>query len=94
MQSVIRGIHGRWGSSFLTKYFKFDVDFRNEGKNLEKVICFLENWIWIGCGKFSLIPREYLPSAVNVLTDRPKISHITKRNIFHQKIPQSDRKIW
>ena len=36
--------------------------------------------------------RQYLSSAVNVLTTSPNISHITKRDIFQPNFPQSDEK--
>ena len=51
-------------------------------ENLSKNVWFLGNVIWIKCDKFSLLRREYLPSAANVLTNSPKISGITKREIF------------
>ena len=35
--------------------------------------------MWIGCAKMSLLRPEYLPSAVNVLTNSPKLLNITKR---------------
>ena len=70
--------------------FKFDVDFRIAVKNVEKVFCFLDNWFWIGCGKFSLLQTEYLPSAVNVLANSPKLLDITKRDIFQPSFPQSN----
>ena len=70
--------------------FKFDVDFRIEVKNVEKVFCFLDNWIWIGCGKFLLLQTKYLSSAVNVLANSPKLLDITKRNIFQPSFPQSN----
>ena len=36
----------------------------------------------------------YLSLAVNVLTNTPKISHITKGYIFQIGSPWSDEKIW
>ena len=53
-------IHKLWGWYFFSKNSKFDADLRNRAKNGEKVFCFL-------------LRREYLPSAVNVLTKSPKI---------------------
>ena len=49
---------------------------------LEKFFCFLDNCIRICCVKLSLLRREYLLSAANVLKKRPKILHITKRDFF------------
>ena len=61
---------------------KFNVDHRNVDKNLEKVFCFWENSIWIGCVKLSLLRREYLSWAVNVLTNSLKTLHSTKTDFF------------
>ena len=49
-------------------------------KSSEKVFCFLDKCMWIDPAKVPLLRREYLSSAVNVLTISPKILHITKRN--------------
>ena len=46
-----------------------------------------------GSGKFSQFGRGYLSSTVNVLTNAPKISHITKRDILQISFPQSGEKI-
>ena len=51
-------------------------------KEFQKVFIFLDNCIWIGWVKLSLLRREYLSSAVIVLTNSVKILHITKRDSF------------
>ena len=61
-------------------------------QKIRKIFSFLDNCIWNGCSKSSVLQREYLSSAVNVLTKCPKISHITKRDIFQVSFPQSDKK--
>ena len=61
-------------------------------KKSEKAFSFLDNCIRIGCHKFSGLGKEYLSSAVNVLTSSPNISHITKRDISQPNFPQSDEK--
>ena len=48
----------------------------------EKVFCFLDNWVCISCDKLSLLRRGYLSSTVDILTDSPKILHLTKGNFF------------
>ena len=63
-----------------------------EQKKWENVFHYLDNCIWIGSTKFSQFQRGYLPFGVNVLTDTPKISHITKGNIFQIRFPQRDGK--
>ena len=47
---------------FLSKCSIFDVKFRNEVKTSEIFFCFLDNYIWVDCHKFSLLRREYLSS--------------------------------
>ena len=55
----------------------------------KKSFCFLDNWIWISCGKSFLLGIEYLSWAINALKNSPKISNITKRDIFLLNILQS-----
>ena len=55
---------------------------KNAKNSLEKDFSFLDSCIWIGCVKLSVLRREYLPSAVNVLTNSPNFLHITKRDSF------------
>ena len=47
-----------WGSSFFRKYSKLYVDFWNAEKNSKNVFRYLDNCIWIGCVKHSLLLRE------------------------------------
>ena len=54
----------------------------------KNVFSFWDNIMWIGCVKLTLLRREYLSSAVNVLNNGRKILHITKTyspglNCFH-----------
>ena len=70
------------GRLFLENFWKINIDFKNREKNWEKVFCFCDNCIWIGCIRVSLLIREYLSSSVNVLTNTFKISHIFKRDFF------------
>ena len=58
------------------------MDLKNAEKIRGKLFCFLDNSIWIGCDKLSLLSREYLSSVLKVLADSCKILHITKRDIF------------
>ena len=48
----------------------------------ERIFVFLHNCIWVHCSKSSLLWREYLSSAVSVQTNSPKISDLTKRDVF------------
>ena len=81
-ECVIWEIHSLWGSSFFWKCSKFNVDYRNAEKNWEKVFCFWDNSIWIGCFKLSLSRGEYFSSAVNVLTKCLKILNSSNIDLF------------
>ena len=48
-------------------WFKNKFKFREYRKKFRKRVCVSDNCIWIGCGKLSLLRREYFSSAVNVL---------------------------
>ena len=52
-ESKISKIQMLWESPFLSKCWKFNLDFKNGAKHWEKVFFFLENWIWIGNVKLS-----------------------------------------
>ena len=90
-ESVISEIHRLWVWSFFRKCWKFNVDFRNEEKNLEKVFSFWDNSIWIDCLNLPLSRRAYLPSKVNVLTNSLKILHSTKIYFLHLNYLHSDQ---
>ena len=62
-------------------------------KNWENVFSFLDNGVWNSCGKFCIILREYLSSAVNVLTNSLKISDKTKADFFQLNLPRIHGKI-
>ena len=47
----------------------------------------------VACRNFTLFRRGYLSSAVNVLTNSPKISDVTKRGILQFDSAQSDGRI-
>ena len=44
----------------------------------EKLFCFWDKWIWIVCIHLSLLIREYLSLAVNVLGKGLKNFHVSK----------------
>ena len=67
---------------FYCKCSKFNVSLKNAPKNWEKVCCFLDQCTWVCCVKCSLLRREYLSSALYLLTNSLKILHITKRHFF------------
>ena len=77
------------GVIFFWKSSKFNVDFRNEEKNWEKVFSLLDNSIWMACVELPLLRREYLSSAVNVLTNSFKMVHSTNIDFFQLNYVQS-----
>ena len=62
-------------------------------KNPEKVFYFLDKCVRTCCAKMCILQREYLLSAVNVLTNSLKISDQTNADIFQPNISQMHRKI-
>ena len=63
-------------------------------KKLEKAFCFSDNYVRIGCVKLSLLRREYLSSAVNVLTTSYKALRLTKRDFFRLNYLPNHQLIW
>ena len=90
-KTAISEIHRLWGSSLFWNWSKFNVNFRKKQKNWEKVLFFWFNSIWIGSFKLPLLTREYLSSAVNVLTNSLKISHSTNIDFLQLNYIQSDQ---
>ena len=88
---VVSEISRLWGSSVFGKCSEFNVDFRYQEKNWDKVFSFWDNSIWIGCVVLSLICREYLSSAVSVLINSHKIFHSTKGVFFQLNYVHSDQ---
>ena len=67
---------------FFSKCLKFDAESINGTKNWGKVCRFSYNYIWDENGKFSQSSIGYLPTAVNVLRNIPKISPDSTGDIF------------
>ena len=74
---------------FYLKYSKLNVDFGNAVKTWEKNSSFLDKWNWIGYIKISLLPREYLSSGVNMLTNSFKV----KTDIYKLNFSRGDGKV-
>ena len=51
-------------------------------KKCEKVFGFLDNCIELEGEKISLSSSEYMSTAIKVLANGPKISGLTKRDVF------------
>ena len=93
-ESLFSEIQNLWGSSYFSQYFKFKLDFKNPGKNSEKVFCFWDNCIWIGILKLSLLKTGYFSSTANVLPNSTKILHVSKRDYFQLNWLGRDQWIW
>ena len=65
----------------------------NVAKNSGRGFCFLDNCIWIDCGKFSQLRIEYLLSIVNILINIPYLPNITVGCIFQLYFHETDEKI-
>ena len=59
-------------------------------KNQKNVLCG-DNCVRIGCVKLSLLRREYLSSAVNVLTNSYKALRLTKTDFFRLNYLPNDQ---
>ena len=79
---------------FLCKIVKFNPAFKNAETNSEKVYCFWDNCIGIGCLTLFLLSTEYLSSAVNMLPNTPKTHHITMKYLFQLNCLNTDQEIW
>ena len=67
---------------FFKEMFKLLCHFHKLNETFTKIYGFLDNCIWFGLPKSSLILGEYLSSAVNVLTKISSISDLLKRDVF------------
>ena len=59
----------------------------------EKFLVFLDDGIWLGLGKFSVLWRENLSWTFRGLTSRPLISDLTKRDILQLNFSQNNEKV-
>ena len=62
-------------------------------KNPEKVFSFKDNGGWTCLVKASILRPEYMYSAVNVLTNSPNISDLTKADFFQLNLSEIHGKI-
>ena len=53
----------------------------------------LNNWLWIAWEFFFLLLQQYFSSAINVLTNSPKISDATERDVCSRNIPDKNEAI-
>ena len=79
-----------WGSYFVSKYLKFNLNSKSAAKNPERVFGFWDNCIWIGIVKLPQLRTGYFSSASNVLTNSCKVGHVNKRPEFKLSWAGSD----
>ena len=60
----------------------------------QKELFFLNNCIWENSCNFSILQKEYLWLAVNMLANSANNSDISRRDTFQLYLRQSDKKIW
>ena len=60
-------------------------------KKMRKSFLFGDNCVRIGCVKISLLRREYLSSAVNVLTNSYNALRLTKTDFFRLNYLPNDQ---
>ena len=92
--SVNSKIDQLWGSFFLWKCSKLNVNLENVIKNCENIFRFCHNCIWKCCNKLHLLRKEYLSMAVNGLTNCGKIWHISQRDFLNPNCLHRDQWIW
>ena len=82
-----------YGKRILDFWLKqtFSDSIENLRKNPEKAFCFWDNCVRIGCVKLSLLRKEYLSSAVNVLKKSYKALPLTKTDFFWHKYLPDDQ---
>ena len=78
---------------FFSECTRFNVNSKKGIKYSQKLFGFLENCIFIGCGKFFILGRHYLSSVVKVLASSPQIADPTKRDVFSLKLVLNDREV-
>ena len=68
---------------FFSKNWKFNAHSKTAEKNSEKIFRFWDKSILIVCIHLSLLIREYLSSAVNVLRKGLKNFHVSKNDFYN-----------
>ena len=79
---------------FFSKCSKLNLDLTNAVKNWKEMFSFSDNFIWIGCRKFSLLPGKYFSSGDHVLRNGLTIWYNTKKDSLQLKVSQSDDQRW
>ena len=62
-------------------------------KNPENVFSFKDNRVWTCCVNVCILRPEYVYSEVNVLTNSPNISDLTKADSFQLNLSQTHGKM-
>ena len=62
-------------------------------KSPENVFSFKDNDVWTCCAKVCILRPEYVYSPVNVLTNSPNISDLTKADFFQLNLSETHGKM-
>ena len=73
----------RYEGHLFFEMFRIYCRFEKRRKKSEKIFCFWDKCIWIVCIHLSLLIREYLSSAVNVLRKALKKIQVSKSDFFN-----------
>ena len=68
---------------FFWKCLKFNANSKNAANNWEKTFCLWNKCIWLVCIQLSLLIREYLSAANNVLRKPLKKFHVPKSDFYN-----------
>ena len=81
-ESITCEIFKLWSWSSCSKCVRFYLDWKNAIKISENVSGFWDNGVWTCLWNFSELWQRDLWAGVNLLPECPKISHLTKRDLF------------
>ena len=83
-----------WSWSFFFIMCKILSKFEKFKKILDNVFGLADNDVWTWCQNLSQLWQEYMWLAVNVLPNNPKISDLTKKDVFWLNLFQINWKVW
>ena len=92
-ESLSSEIFKLWNWSVFSKCTKFYIDSKNGIKISENLYGVWDNGVWTCLWNFSELWQADMWVVVNVLPKCPKISHLTKRDVFLLKLSWFNRKL-
>ena len=91
--STYLAVYNCWKTSamrliFLLEMLQIKSIFKNWSKSWEHILSFLDNFIWIGCSKFSVLPGNSYSLGVNVLTNVLRFQILLRITFSNGKFPR------